>query len=91
MQDHIDFTHNPGATNNTTKDKSLIAAITEVYMHMHTHCVEVLVDQFFEDLAPGSDPSHEDLATFAFPEECVLYGAPAWQVNMEIVSDRACL
>lgn len=74
------------------RGKSLvIAATTGVYMHMHTHCVELLVDQFFEDLAPGSDPSHEDLATFAFPEESVLYGAPAWQVNMEIVSDRACL
>ena len=54
---------------------------------MHTYCVEQRIDQFFDNLLPGPDPSSEDLGTFIFPEENALNGALEWEVNLEIVSN----
>ena len=81
-------TSDPGATDlstNPPQGKALNTVITGVGS-MHTYCVELQTVHFFKYLLPGPDPSDEDFATFAFPEEKKLKGVREWEVNVEIVS-----
>ena len=80
----------PGATDlaaNPLEGKALNAVITPGVGNMHTYCVELQTDHFFDSLLPGPDPSSDDLATFTFPKESALNGLSEWEVNVEIVSD----